>query len=135
MRIYIILPQHLNFHSFPESELYLWLKFIRLWLDNVDCTSLALQVAPVSYYCLIFFIGLRPKLGNTHYHINLWWTYSVILIPWIKKTQYFCRWILLKLPFYIDVIKIWNRNWKVGINDRVSTQTNPNNPVVILLSR
>jgi hypothetical protein len=24
-------------------------------------------VAPVSYYCLIFFIGLRPKLGNTYY--------------------------------------------------------------------
>ena len=37
--------------------------------DNVDCASLALQVAPVSYYCLIFFIGLRPKLGNTYYHI------------------------------------------------------------------
>jgi hypothetical protein len=35
----------------------------------VDCASLALQVAPVSYYCLIFFIGLRPKLGNTYYHI------------------------------------------------------------------
>jgi hypothetical protein len=27
------------------------------------------QVAPVSYYCLICFIGLRPKLGNTYYHI------------------------------------------------------------------
>jgi hypothetical protein len=37
--------------------------------DNVDCASLALQVAPVSYYCLIFFIGLRPKLGYTYYHI------------------------------------------------------------------
>jgi hypothetical protein len=38
-------------------------------LDNVDCASLALQVAPVSYYCLKMFIGLRPKLGNTYYHI------------------------------------------------------------------
>jgi hypothetical protein len=37
--------------------------------DNVDCASLALQVASVSYYCLIFFIGLRPKLGNNYYHI------------------------------------------------------------------
>ena len=37
--------------------------------DNVDCASLSLQVAPVSYYCLIFFIGLRPKLGCTYYHI------------------------------------------------------------------
>ena len=36
----------------------------------MDCTSLALQVAPVSYYFFIFFIGLRPKLGNTYYHIN-----------------------------------------------------------------
>ena len=35
----------------------------------VDFASLALQVAPVSYYCLTFFIGLRPKLGNTYYHI------------------------------------------------------------------
>ena len=37
----------------------------------MDCTSLALQVAPVSYYCLIFFIGFGPKLGNTYYHITL----------------------------------------------------------------
>jgi hypothetical protein len=36
----------------------------------VDCASLALQVAPVSYYCLKFFIGLRPKIGNTYYHIK-----------------------------------------------------------------
>ena len=35
----------------------------------MDCASLSLQVAPVSYHCLIFFIGLRPKLGNTYYHI------------------------------------------------------------------
>ena len=28
-------------------------------------------LAPVSYYCLIFFIGLRPKLGNTYYHIKV----------------------------------------------------------------
>jgi hypothetical protein len=35
----------------------------------VDCASLALQVAPVSYYCLQKIIGLRPKLGNTYYHI------------------------------------------------------------------
>jgi hypothetical protein len=34
----------------------------------VDCASLALQVAPVSYYCLNFVIGLHPKLGNTYYH-------------------------------------------------------------------
>jgi hypothetical protein len=26
-------------------------------------------VAPVSYYCLQNIIGLRPKLGNTYYHI------------------------------------------------------------------
>jgi hypothetical protein len=39
--------------------------------DNVDCASLALQVAPVSYYCLKKIIGLRPKLGNTYYHITL----------------------------------------------------------------
>ena len=38
-------------------------------VHNVDCASLALQVAPVSYYYLIFFIGLRPKLRNTYYHI------------------------------------------------------------------
>ena len=37
----------------------------------MDCASLALQVAPVSYYCLNFFIGLRPKLGNTYYHITI----------------------------------------------------------------
>ena len=37
--------------------------------DNVDCASLALQVAPVSYYCLKKIIGLRPRLGNTYYHI------------------------------------------------------------------
>jgi hypothetical protein len=30
---------------------------------------LAQQVAPVSYYCLRKIIGLRPKLGNTYYHI------------------------------------------------------------------
>ena len=35
----------------------------------MDCASLALQVAPVSYYCLSKIIGLRPKLGNTYYHI------------------------------------------------------------------
>ena len=35
----------------------------------MDCASLALQVAPISYYCLKKFIGLRPKLGNTFYHI------------------------------------------------------------------
>jgi hypothetical protein len=29
------------------------------------------QVAPVSYYCLQEIIGLRPKLGNTYYHINM----------------------------------------------------------------
>ena len=39
--------------------------------DNVDCASLALPVAPVSYYCLKKIIGLRPKLGNTYYHITL----------------------------------------------------------------
>jgi hypothetical protein len=32
---------------------------------------LALQVAPVSYYCLNIFIGPRPKLGNTYYHIKV----------------------------------------------------------------
>jgi hypothetical protein len=36
----------------------------------VDCASLALQVAPVSYYCLKNIIGFRPKLGNTYYHIT-----------------------------------------------------------------
>jgi hypothetical protein len=35
----------------------------------MDCASLALQVAPFSYYCLSKIIGLRPKLGNTYYHI------------------------------------------------------------------
>ena len=44
-------------------------KYTKVSKDNVDCASLALQVAPVSYYCLIFFIGLRPKLGYTYYHI------------------------------------------------------------------
>ena len=36
----------------------------------MDFASLALQVAPVSYYCLIFFIGLRPKLGKTYYLLS-----------------------------------------------------------------
>ena len=45
--------------------------------------SLALQVAPVSYYCLNFFIGLRPKLGNTYYHI----TEEGHTIQWLKENQ------------------------------------------------
>jgi hypothetical protein len=49
----------------------------------VDCASLALQVAPVSYYCLNFFIGLRPKLGNTYYHI----TEEGHTIQWSKENQ------------------------------------------------
>jgi hypothetical protein len=35
----------------------------------IQCIKIVSQVAPVSYYCLNFFIGLRPKLGNTFYHI------------------------------------------------------------------
>ena len=35
----------------------------------MDFASLALQVAPVSYYCFKFSIRLRPKLGITYYHI------------------------------------------------------------------
>ena len=44
-------------------------KYTKVSKDNVDCASLAQQVAPVSYYCLIFFIGLHPKLGYSYYHI------------------------------------------------------------------
>ena len=48
----------------------------------MDCTSLALQVAPVSYYCLRKIIGLRPKLGNTYYHIIIYGAFGYI---WVQS--------------------------------------------------
>ena len=56
----------------------------------MDCTSLALQVAPVSYYCSRKIIGLRPKLGNTYYHI-------------IKKNSILTACMPLKVTYLLDV--------------------------------
>ena len=47
----------------------------------MDCASLALQVAPVSYYCLSKIIGLRPKLGNTYYHIIIIFLFTANYTP------------------------------------------------------
>jgi hypothetical protein len=67
----------------------------------VDCDSLALQVAPVSYYCLIFFIGLRPKLGNTYYHI-MWVDYDV---P---------NWFLTSKNFYWSPFSKWPPQYRTN---------------------
>jgi hypothetical protein len=69
---------YLNIYIFTIF-LYCWLKVIRLWLDHVDCTSLALQVAPVSYYCshqihlfvpISYFRGWRHHAKCTFGHIT-----------------------------------------------------------------
>ena len=52
-------------------------------------------VAPVSYYCLIFFIGLRPKLGNTYYR----YLFNLLDLDRIKrpKQEKLVRVILLQI--------------------------------------
>ena len=52
-----------------KSKLYIQY-FFYSFFKNLIIEIQATVVAPFSYYCLTVFIGLRPKLGNTYYHIT-----------------------------------------------------------------